>query len=368
MKKGSIRYSGRDHQKFFITLRKRVDEYFKQNDIQRQANVKMVWKTVLLFALYLVPFGLILSNQFPPWVMLLLSVVMGMGLAGVGMSIMHDGNHGAYSRNQWVNKLIGSSIYLIGGNKRNWKMQHNVLHHTFTNVYEHDEDVENGGLVRLSEHSDLKKVHRYQHLYAFFLYGLMTLSWCAFKDFNQMLRYHREGLVNDGRKKSADMIELILTKVLYFGIFLVLPLWLVDITWWQFLIGFVTMHFVSGFTLAVIFQLAHIVEHAEQPIPDESGNLENTWAIHQLYTTANFARNNRLLSWFVGGLNFQIEHHLFPQICHIHYREISEIVKKTAQEFKLPYVENRSFRSALVSHYRMLKLLGRYEKLSAVPA
>lgn len=369
LKKGNLKYTGRDEQRFFVTLRKRVDQYFKDNNISRQANAKMKWKTVLLFAMYLGPFGLMFTGWFSPIAMLGLSIIMGAGLAGVGMSIMHDGNHGAYSRNQRVNKLIGSSIYLIGGNMNNWKIQHNVLHHTFTNVIDHDEDIDNGGVVRLSVYSDLKKIHRFQHIYAFFLYGLMTLSWLFVKDFGQMRRYEREGLkLSNDHNQSSEYIKLILTKILYFLIFIVLPLVFMDVTWWQFAIGFFVMHFVAGLTLAVVFQLAHVVEGAEQPIPNESGDLENTWAIHQLYTTANFARNNRLLSWFVGGLNFQIEHHLFPQICHIHYREISDIVKQTAQEFKLPYFENKSFFGALASHYRMLKQLGRQRVLSPVKA
>ena len=292
---------------------------------------------------------------------------MGLGLAGVGMSVMHDGNHGAYSRNPTVNKILGSSIYLVGGNMSNWKVQHNMLHHTFTNVFDHDEDIDNGGIVRLSDQTDLKKIHRFQHIYAFLIYGLMTISWAIYKDVGQMLRYKREGLRADTNQNDAgNMFKLIYTKIIYFGIFVALPLIFMDITWWQFSIGFFMMHFIAGLLLAVVFQLAHVVEETDQPLPDETGKLENTWAIHQLYTTANFARNNKLISWFVGGLNFQIEHHLFPQICHIHYRDISDIVKQTATEFKLPYFEKKTFFAALGSHYRMLKLLGRQQKLSTV--
>ena len=111
--------------------------------------------------------------------------------------------------------------------------------------------------------------------------------------------------------------------------------------------------------MAIVFQLAHVVEDVQQPLPTSEGNIENEWAIHQLQTTANFARNNRFINWFVGGLNFQVEHHLFPNICHIHYRKISYIVERTAREYGLPYHLKPSFISAVASHTRMLKVLGR---------
>ena len=119
------------------------------------------------------------------------------------------------------------------------------------------------------------------------------------------------------------------------------------------------MHFVQGLTMAIVFMLAHVVEQTDFPLPNDTGNIKNTWAVHQLYTTANFARNNSLLNFFCGGLNFQIEHHLYPRICHVHYKEISNIVKETAGQFNLRYNENASFRGAIGSHIRMLKALGR---------
>jgi linoleoyl-CoA desaturase len=130
-----------------------------------------------------------------------------------------------------------------------------------------------------------------------------------------------------------------------------------EATWWQFIIGFVAMNIAEGLVLGLVFQLAHVVEDTE--IRHATNNsIEDAWAIHQLKTTANFAPTNKLANFLCGGLNLQVEHHLFPKICHVHYRKLSVIVRQTAREFNLPYHENRSFLSALRSHYLFLKRLG----------
>lgn len=122
------------------------------------------------------------------------------------------------------------------------------------------------------------------------------------------------------------------------------------------------MHWVAGFTLAVIFQMAHVIEETEHhPFPHGTGTIDNQWAIHQLETTANFGTGNRFLNWYAGGLNFQVEHHLFPNICHIHYKAISKIVKETAQEYGVAYNEKPSLAAAVASHYRLLRKLGHGE-------
>jgi linoleoyl-CoA desaturase len=240
-----------------------------------------------------------------------------------------------------------------------------VLHHTYTNVFEVDEDIETKFIIRLSPYAELKKIHKYQHIYAFALYSFMTFS-MLFKDFIKVFRYTSKN--SQFKKKNTNQLKevaiLFSTKILYLFVAIGLPLLLVDITWWQLLIGFCVAHFTTGFILSVIFQMAHVVEDTEHHhIPENGQNLENTWAVHQLHTTADFARNNKLLSWYIGGLNFQIEHHLFPHICHVHYKALSEIVKNTAIEFNLPYNEMPTFRSAIVSHLKTLKALGSNELL-----
>jgi linoleoyl-CoA desaturase len=289
---------------------------------------------------------------------------MGLGISGVGMSVMHDANHGSFSSVSWINTFFSFSLYLLGGNVLNWKVQHNTLHHTYTNIHDVDEDITGKFLLRLSYSDKRKSIHRYQHIYAFFLYGLMTFSFFV-KDFRQAYKYNHTGgnkLVKPFSKQ--DVLVLIASKVFYLLFIAVLPLSITDLTFWQWALGFLIMHFTAGLVLSTIFQLAHVVEGAEQPSPDEKGTVHNAWAIHQMQTTANFSCPP-LLSWFIGGLDFQIEHHLFPNVSHIHYRALSPIVQRTAEEYGIPYNNKESFPAALNSHVSMLKVLGNH--VSAQP-
>jgi linoleoyl-CoA desaturase len=154
------------------------------------------------------------------------------------------------------------------------------------------------------------------------------------------------------------MTELILWKVFYFSVILVLPMLLTATPWWHTLLFFVMMQLVAGLILACIFQPAHVMPSSDYPVPSESGYVENSWAVHQMYTSCNFATGSRWFSWFVGGLNFQIEHHLFPNICHVHYKEVARIVEDAAREFNLPYISHPTFFRALREHGKMLKILG----------
>ena len=345
---------------FSATLNKRVNEYFKINNVNRHANREMIIKTIFMYALYVIPYGLIVSEVVTGilWLILLV-VIMSFGVAGIGLSVMHDANHGAYSKKSWINTVFGYSLNLVGANAFNWKMQHNVMHHTFTNIHEEDEDISPRGVLRLSPHSSWKKIHKYQFIYAWFLYGLMTIVWVILKDFMRIVRYHKNGLAKKHKANiRSEWIILIATKLVYIGYIFIVPLMFTSMLWWQILIGIILMHYIAGFILAIVFQPAHVIEGTEYPLPDEKNMLENNWAVHQLHTTTNFGNKSRWFSWYVGGLNYQIEHHLFPNICHVHYRKISAIVKSTAIEFGLPYKSARTFVGALFSHLRLLRQLG----------
>jgi linoleoyl-CoA desaturase len=348
------------HRDFTSTLNKRVNEYFKNNNLSRHANAEMIIKTFVMFALYFIPYCLIVTSAVTSiaW-MVPLVVVMGIGLAGIGLSVMHDANHGAYSNKAWVNTVIGYSLNLIGANKFNWKMQHNILHHSYTNVHEEDEDISPRGVLRLTPHSDWKHMHRYQFIYAWFLYGLMTLVWMIVKDFVRMVRYDKNGLAKKHKAHiGQEWAILVGSKLIYAGYIFVIPVLFTALAWWQILLGIFIMQYIAGFVLAIIFQPAHVIEGTEFPLPDKNASLENNWAVHQLLTTTNFGNKSRWFTWYVGGLNFQIEHHLFPNICHVHYRKISRIVKETTLEFGLPYKSARTFLGALSGHARLLKQLG----------
>lgn len=354
----SVKFPRQDRANFFKTMRERVNNYFEEKGIQKTGNWELYSKSIAMFSIYFVPYVFILS----PWVnhpLLIIAfyAVMGIGTAGIGLTIMHDANHGAYSSKAWLNKLMSYSMDLIGSSSFTWHIQHNVLHHSYTNIYHLDEDIDDKPFLRLSPSGKLKTYHRFQHWYALLLYCFATLSWVVKKDFAQLINYNKSGMTKKcGFDPTQESMKMIGLKLFYFSYILLIPMLLNK--WWAVLIGWVVLHMVSGFVITVIFQLAHVVEgpnHFEVP---EHGKMEDTWAIHQLKSTANFACQNKLVTWFTGGLNHQIEHHLFPSISHIHYKNISKIVRDTAKEYGLPYYEFKKVRSAVYSHLKILKMLG----------
>jgi len=356
----NLRFSRAGKESFNKIVSSRVRAYFEENKISPKGNVAMVIKTITMLLIYLAPLMIMIFASPGILITQLLFILMGIGMAGVGMGVMHDANHGAYSRNERINKFIGASIYFISGNVTTWKVQHNVMHHTFTNVEGHDEDIDASGLLRLHPSQKWKPAFRYQAVYGPFLYGLMTLNWVSFKDFKQLLDYRKRGL--GGVQKLSmkrEWLILVVSKFLYFTVFLALPLIFASISWYWVLLGFIVMHFTAGVLLSFVFQLAHVVEEVDSPSSPESGRIEEEWMEHQLRTTANFSPKSKFIGWFVGGLNHQIEHHLFPNVCHIHYPAISEIVKKTAKEFNLPYHEQPNFVKALRSHFNFLSQMGK---------
>jgi linoleoyl-CoA desaturase len=346
---------------FIDNLRIRVRDYFDERQISRYANASMVWKSVFMILLYFVPYGIMVSGLIQDlWLLILGWILMGFGMAGIGLSIMHDANHRSYSSNPAINKNLGNLLNLVGGFAPNWQVQHNTLHHGFTNIDGYDEDIDPGNVLRLSPSKPRFPIHRYQHIYAWFLYGLMTITWVLDKDFGQLKRYRNEGLLKLLKKSYPRLLsELIFSKILYWTYILAIPMIVLPVAWWWVLILFFIMHFIGGFTLTIIFQSAHVVPTSTYPLPDQEGLLPDNWAIHQMMTTADFSPKSRLFSWYIGGLNYQIEHHLFPNICHVHYRKLSKIVKETAREFGVPYHVQPSFVGAVRSHGKMLKQLGR---------
>ncbi len=355
----TIRFVAKDKSQFTATLRKNVDNYFKENKISNKGNGHMLFKVIALLTMYLLPFTIMLVYGINGWPALLLWAIMGVGMSGIGMGVMHDSAHGSLSKKAWLNKLVSHSMYLIGGNTFNWKLQHNVLHHTFTNIDGHDEDIEPKGSMRFSKLTPRKKIHRFQFIYAYFLYSLMSFS-RLFNEFKQLNNFNKNGLTRaQGSTPRKEMGILIVGKTLYISVFVGLPYIFCGFNFWNVFLGFMIMHVIAGLFMSVVFQMAHVVEGVDQPVPNEESVIENEWMIHQMETTADFGKKSVLLGWIIGGLNYQVEHHLFPNVCHVHYKNISPIVESTAKEFGVPYKEYSTFFSAIVSHTRLLKALGR---------
>jgi len=366
VRKKIVKFAPKGNDSFYDVLKSRVNEYFESNNISQHYNPQMILKTVAMLSMYFIPIVIIISGLASAsiWLFYGLWTLMGVGIVGIGCSVMHDSNHGAYSDNKTLNSILGNTLNVIGGYSLNWKIQHNILHHTYTNIGGLDEDIDTGLALRMTPTRPLKGYHKYQHIYAWGLYCLMNLYWVIAKDYVKLVAYNKSGLLtNQKTTLRKAVIELTLLKIFYVGYMVILPIMFSGFAWYHVVGGLVIMHVIAGFSLACIFQPAHVVETSDYAAPDDERKMENSWAVHQVQNTADFAPNNKLVSWFIGGLNFQIEHHLFPQICHIHYPKIALIVADVAKEFDIEYRVMPTFRSALLAHGKMLKKLGSNEHL-----
>ena len=261
----TINFSRIDNAKFFRTLNKRVNSYFKENNIKRTGNWKLYSKAIIMFAIFLIPFILILTVDMSQWIKLALTVIMGVGMAGVGMNVMHDANHDSFSNKKWLNKLMGSSIYILAGNVYNWKVQHNVLHHTYTNIQDHDEDIDAGRIIRFSKHAQWLWIHKFQKYYSIFLYGLLTINWAITTDIKQMHNYLKRKLsYGEFPNPATEWTKLVISKIVYYSLWIVLPIAVLNIVWWKVLVGFFVMHYTAGIILSVVFQLAHVVSKKQK--------------------------------------------------------------------------------------------------------
>jgi len=342
---------------FHTALRENVDKYFQSVKRSKNGDWRMHLKTAIIILVVVVSYIVLVFSSPTLVVAAIAAFAMSQGLALVGFNIMHDGNHGSYSSNPKINWAMGFTMDLIGASQMLWKQKHNILHHTYTNIEELDDDLHTSGLLRLSPDQKRHFWHRFQHWYAIPVYSLLTISWMGFADFQKFFT-GRIGPYKLRKPSITESAMFFTTKLFYVGYMIVIPSFFHPVL--HVLVTFVAIHLVLGVTLSVVFQLAHTVEGNTFPQPDtETGIVQNEWAVHEVETTADFAPRNWLVTWYLGGLNFQIEHHLFAKICHIHSPAICDVVEETCKEFGVRYVCYPTLTSALAAHFRFLKAMGK---------
>jgi linoleoyl-CoA desaturase len=341
---------------FHRELKKRVNNYFLENNKESTGNFSLYFKAVLFWALYIALYIHVVFFTPSAWWAIAECFAMGGLTAAIGFNVMHDGGHGSFSPSSFWNKIAAFSVNALGASAIMWNNKHNIIHHTYTNIDGVDDDIEIRPMLRMCATQKKYKIHRFQHIYVWFLYTLLLIIWVFATDYTKYFR-KRVGSVPIKKMSSFDHFAFWTAKIGYYIMMIALPIYMVGFLPW--LLGFFVLAMFAGFVLSIVFQLAHTVEETSFPVRMENTNdIENEWAIHQIETTANFATKNRLISWLVGGLNFQIEHHLFPKVSHVHYPEISKIIKSTCEEFNVKYIEYRRMRHAIVSHASYLKRMG----------
>lgn len=342
---------------FHADLKKRINDYFSEKGAVSTGNYKIILKAVILSISFILVYSHLVFFTPAAFFAIIECLILGGLTAAIGFNIMHDGAHGSFSKHKWLNNLAGLSLNFLGANVFMWNTKHNIIHHTYTNIEGIDDDIDARPFLRLCETQKRYKIHRYQHIYFGFAYSLLYLMWIFYTDYEKYFT-KKVGTMPLQKMKLTDHISFWGFKLAHAAIFVALPIYIVGFLPW--LIGFLIYGMFTGFVIAIIFQLAHTVEATHFPIATQPANrIEDEWAIHQLKTTANFATKNRFISWLVGGLNFQIEHHLFPKISHVHYPAISKIIKQACEDYGFPYIEYPKMRMAVASHVAHLKELGR---------
>jgi len=337
-------------------LRRRADEYFQSTGQSRRDCWRMYLKTAILLAWFAASYVLLVFVARTPWQALPLALLLALAAAGIGFNIQHDGGHKAYSNRPWVNRLMAMTLDVIGGSSHVWRWKHAVIHHTYVNITGLDTDIDVGILGRLTPHQKRRALHRWQHLYLWPLYGLLAVKWHLRDDFQNVLT-GRIGPHTFPRPRGWDLVVFIAGKgvflALAFGIpLLVHPLWVV-------LLYYAVVAVMLGMVISVVFQLAHCVEEAAFPLPrEDTGRMEDPWAVHQVKATADFAPRSRILTWYLGGLNFQTEHHLFATTCHLAYPALAKLVEETCRDFGVRYAVHPSLLGAVASHFRWLRRMG----------
>ncbi len=337
---------------------RKIDPLTGRSSVSLKGNTELRVKACIMLFLYAVPFCVLMYSP-SGWLAILLLAILAFGKVGSALNIMHDAVHGAFSEKKWVNWIMSRTIYLQGDNLLNWQIQHNYFHHSYTNIHNLDEDIEPPEwLFRFSENSPWRKIHRYQHIIAPFFYGFLTLG-RFFGEIGKLVSYHQQTLPKQYTFKLGwEIFKVSLLKIVYCFVTIVLPIIITDYSWWQVLLAFFGVHYFSSVLISFIFQSAHVVQGVEQyPEISEGENIEAHALVHQILTTCNF-KTNKFFNWYSGGLNNQIEHHIFPRISHVHYKKFSPDIKRVISENNYPYNEENSFHNACFSHLRKLKQLG----------
>lgn len=343
---------------FFTALKAKVDHYFSTRNIDPVGNRSLFFKGAIVVSSALALYVTLVFFTPVTWAAVLLCALFGLNMAAIGFNIMHEGGHQSFSKYRWLNNISVYSLNILGGNSYFWKIKHNINHHTYTNIEGMDSDIDVKPFMRLHESQPRYWFHRFQHVYFVVLYGVSYIAWIFYDDFK---KYISGKISPNSEVKKIGLSEHFIfwaTKLFYIGLYLVIPIIMVG--WVQALVGYLIITFVCGLAISIVFQLAHVVEGTKFSVVehDQANRIEQEWAVHQITTTANFAPHNKVISWLLGGLNFQIEHHLFPRISHVHYPVISKLVKETCEEYNVKYMEYSTMLKAIHSHLFHIRRLG----------
>lgn len=347
-----VRYPAETDQ-FYQTVSERIEQYFNTSQNSRLANPFFYLKASILVAFYLGCYWVLLKCESTLYAVIAM-ICMGPLAILIGINVAHDAAHSAISSKAWVNRTFLHLFDMLGANSYMWRMRHVFSHHSFPNILHEDADLKQNPLVRIFPTDVLHKIHKYQFIYAPFLYLLYTINWLYFRDFKDF-KARKIGSLTHPRHPSWEWIKLFLFKSLYLFAMIVLPLAISPLTSAWFIVGFLCMNFAASITITLALIPSHVAEHSRFPLPDNEGLMPHSWSHHQVLTVIDFATQNWMLNLLFGGFNHHVTHHLFPGICHVHYPKLTPIIAQTCREYGLDYRHESSFLNAYFAHYRLLK-------------
>jgi linoleoyl-CoA desaturase len=341
---------------FHEALKQRVDHYFETTGLRRRDSARMYFKGAVILLWFGVSYALLVFAARTWWEAAACAASLALAVCGIGFNLQHDANHGSYSERQTINHLVGTTLDVLGASSYVWKWKHNIFHHTYTNVDGVDEDINIGFWARLSPTQARRRAHGLQHYYIWFIYGFLLAKWQFVDDVKNVVQGRVAGN-RLPRPRRWALLELVAGKVTFLAWAFLVPL--LFHPWWAVLLFYGAVSFVVAVMLATVFQMAHCSARASFPTLTEAGDVPRSWAVHEVESTVDFARGSRILTWYLGGLNYQIEHHLFPRISHVHYPRLAPLVAAVCADFGVSYTVYDRFLPAVSSHWRWLQQMGR---------
>lgn len=359
-----LKFSKDEGSEFYVELNERIEQYFSENGIRKTGNMTMIFKIIFYFSLDILFYGLMITSTttlgFYSFYLL-----MGLCVLLTAFNISHDAVHGVAVKSKFWNKILFSlSFNLQGNNAYVWGKNHNESHHLYTNVEGSDIDVLNNPLFRMTESQELKWFHKYQFIYAPFLYLMYSINWFFFRETLMLINYSSRTIKIEIPK--IEVVKLVLYKLLYIGYMIILPIYLLPFGWQTILLAFLLNHFMISIIFVGVLGVSHLSDFVEHPLPDENNKLNMSWPKLQMCTSVDYNADSKFFNWTLGGFNAHALHHLLPNICHVHYLEILPIFRELAQKHGLNYME-MPYRKTLVSHFRFLKGMGTQQTFKPIP-
>ncbi len=307
-----------------------------------------------------VSYGVLVFGHNAVLVTVVAAIGLALGLTTAATSVFHDGNHGSFSTSPLVNRLAGYTGDLMGASSWIWRFKHNNLHHGNTNVAGTDMDIEQAPFARLAPQQVWHPWHRFQHLYMWVLYGFLTLQWFLISDFVDLAMRGVGGRRFPRRPNALDYLSIALGKTLHLTWAVLIPLWFHS--WWVVLTVYVSVSWTVGLLLATTFQLAHCTPLVEFPSDDEPRR-GAAFVQHQLRTTADIGRNGTAVTrpahCLMGGLDYQVEHHLAPRLPHTAYALVAPRLAEACADGPEPVRRHRTLVGAIRAHGSWLREMGR---------